>query len=140
MLSTSAVGAGGFAGANARLPYPSPKEKKQDARVHSRKRKDQKRNTRPPKNQGENTGKTRQGEPTHPEGERKTPLGQKNPKKNRQNNRGRTLKKVPSRAKPAFCSSVSSSKKVVEKRKQYTKKTSPAARSCHQSVLLSKSS
>ena len=80
-LSTGAVGAGGFAGANAKLPYPSPTEKKQDARVHSRKRKDQKHNTHPPRNQGENAGKTRQGEPTHPEEERKTPLGQKTQKR-----------------------------------------------------------
>ena len=97
-LSTGAVGAGGFAGANARLPYPSPREKKQEARVHSKKRKDQK--TRHPPSR-EPRGKRREkhgkGSPTHPEEEEEeAPLGRKNPKKNRQNNGGRTLKKVPS--------------------------------------------
>ena len=80
--STGAVGAGGFAGASARLPYPSPKEQKQDARVLNKKRKSQKRNTHPPKNQGENAGKTRQGEPHPPRRkEEETPLGQKNPER-----------------------------------------------------------
>ena len=126
--STGAAGAGGVAGASARLPYPSPTEQKQDARVLNKKRKSQKRNTHPPKNQGENAGKTRQGEPHPPRRkEEETPLGQKNPERNRQNNGGRTLMKVPSGWKPMMhASSSSSRRKVVNKKSQTNTKTSPA--------------
>ena len=80
-LSTGAVGAGGFAGANARLPYPSPTEKKQDARVHSREE-NQKHTTHPPKNQGENAGKnTARGAPPTQKEERKSAARPEKPRK-----------------------------------------------------------
>ena len=124
MLSTSAVGAGGFAGANARLPYPSPKEQKQDARAHSRRRKSQKRTTRPPKNQGENAGKnTARGAPPTQKKRRRSATRPEKPRKNRQNKGGRTLMKVPSGWKPMLhASSSSSRRKVVNKKNQKRQK------------------
>ena len=69
--STGAVGAGGFAGASARLPYPSPKEQKQDARVLNKKENAKNATPTRPRTKGKTQGKHGKGNPTHPEEKKK---------------------------------------------------------------------